>query len=167
MICADCGCSVERGLRISTCEDPACCCHELLARDVLDRMATEIRRAFEAHDVAGFAALLADDVRWGDDTAPNQCRTSSEVVATFERMLAKGVDGEVTEIQLGSAGILCRLSIRQPGAEDPAVKGMGADAGVARREVLHLYRVRDGQIIEIRPFVGTADSEAQAELWSY
>ncbi|MHB8219111.1 MAG: nuclear transport factor 2 family protein [Acidimicrobiales bacterium] len=134
---------------------------------MLDRMAAEIRRSFEAHDVAGFGAFLADDVRWGDDEAPNQCRNSAEVVATFERLLAEGVDGELAEIQVGSSGILCRLRIRRPGVEQDAVQGTSVGAIEARREVLHLYRVRDGKITQIRPFADTAAAEAQAELRSY
>lgn len=131
---------------------------------MLDRMAAEIRRAFDAHDIAGWAALLADDVRWGDDEAPNRCRNRAEVVATFERVLAEGVDGEVTEIQTGSSGILCRLRVRRP---DGTGEGAGASPGEALREVLHLYRVRDGKVVEIRPFDATAEAEARAELWSY
>src|ERR1039458_9169176 len=30
MLCADCGCSVERGIRITLCGDPQCCCAHLV-----------------------------------------------------------------------------------------------------------------------------------------
>ena len=32
MRCADCGCRVDRGVRVEMCGDPACCCRELPVR---------------------------------------------------------------------------------------------------------------------------------------
>lgn len=114
----------------------------------------EIRAAFEARDIARFGALLADDARWGDDTAPNKCGSRGEVVATFRRLLAEGVRAEVADVKTGPAGILCHLRVRWP---DPS-------AHAERDEVLHLYRVRDGRITEIEPY--DDDVMAQATLMS-
>ena len=104
-------------------------------------MAAQITAAFQARDMAAFGALLADDVRWGDDEAPGKCRTRGEVIATFQRLLAEGVRGEVGEAKTGPAGVLCRLRIHWP---DPGIR--------SRDQVFHLYRVRDGQIAEIKPY---------------
>lgn len=154
MSCADCGCLVERGVRVTSCDRPTCCCSELPTREALDEMATEIRGAFESLDIARFGALLADDVRWGDDTAPNKCRTSAEVVATFERLLADGVRGEVADLKTGSAGILCRLVLRWP--DEPVHLG--------RDEIFHLYRVRGRRISEIEPYDSASEAEAALSL---
>ncbi len=149
-VCAHCGCTVERGVRVSTCGDESCCCSALATRETFGRMAAQITDAFEARDIVSFGALLADDARWGDDDSPNKCRSRRDVVATFERLLAEGVGGDVVETKTGPAGVLCRLRIRWP---DPADR-------LRRDEVLHLYRVRDGQIVEIEPYDDRSAAEA-------
>lgn len=95
-----------------------------------------------ARDLAAFGALLSDDCRWGDDDAPNKCRSRADVVGTFEGALAEGVSGEVSLVATGPSGLLCRLKLEWP-------------AGASRRgrtELYHLYRVRSRQIVEILPF---------------
>ena len=37
-------------------------------------LATRISEAYRDADLERFGALLADDVRWGDDDHPNRCR---------------------------------------------------------------------------------------------
>ncbi len=148
--CADCGCLVERGVRVSTCAIDGCCCSELPTRQSLDDIAAQVTAAFEARDLVSFGALLADDARWGDDDAPNKCRSRRDVVGTFERLLASGVSGAVTETRTGPAGILCHLRVHWPDPTDP----------VRRDEVLHLYRVRGGQIVAIEPFDDRLAAEA-------
>ena len=142
MTCADCGCLVEAGIRVSTCDGPSCCCLALPTREALEGMAAQLRDSFEAQDMTAFGALLAEDARWGDDDAPNKCRSRADVVATFERLIGDGVAGEVADLKTGPAGILCHLRIHWP---DPATRP-------GRDEVFHLYRVHDGRIIEIRPY---------------
>jgi ketosteroid isomerase-like protein len=142
MTCADCGCLVETGVRVFTCTGPNCCCMGLPTREALEGMAAQLRGAFDARDLTMFGALLAEDARWGDDDAPNKCRSRADVVATFQRLIDGGVAGEVADLKTGPAGILCHLRIHWP---DP-----GSSPG--RDEVFHLYRVRDGRIVEIQPF---------------
>ncbi len=100
--------------------------------------------------MASFGSLLAPDARWGDDEAPNKCRSRGDVIATFQRLLADGVGGEVTETQTGPAGVLCHLRINWPNPTDQ----------VRRDAVLHLYRVRNGQIVEIEPYDDRSAAEA-------
>jgi hypothetical protein len=107
-------------------------------------MAAEVSAAFQARDLRAFGALLADDARWGDDTASNRCRSRSEVIDTFCRQLSAGVEGQVSALQVGPAGILCQLAFTSPAA--------GAGPGPAI--VFHLYRVRGKRIAEIEPFAG-------------
>lgn len=150
MSCAECGCLVDRGVRVSICERERCCCSELPTHQSLEALAEQIAAAFEARDMVTFGGLLADDARWGDDDAPNKCRSRSEVIATFQHLIAEGVTGEVTETKTGSAGVLCHLRIHWPD-----------QAGRERRDdVLHLYRVRNGQIVEIEPYDDQPAAEA-------
>lgn len=148
--CADCGCLVELGVRVATCDDGGCCCSTLPTRQSLEEIAARVAAAFGQRDIESFGSLLADDARWGDDDAPNKCRTRADVVATFERLLAEDVSGDVTETKIGRAGILCHLRIDWPAPADSH----------RRSEVLHLYRVRDGQIIEIEPYDDQLEAEA-------
>ncbi len=105
-------------------------------------MAAEVSAAFQARDLRAFGELLADDARWGDDTASNRCRSRSEVIDTFRRQLSAGVEGQVSALEVGPAGILCQLAFTSPAG------GAGARPGT----VFHLYRVRGGRIAEIEPF---------------
>ncbi len=109
----------------------------------LEWMAGEVRASLEARDLEGFGALLADDVRWGEDIVPNHCRSRSEVIDTFRRQISAGVAGRVSSVELGPAGILCRLTVTFP-----VEKG-----GARTRELFHLYRVSGDRITEIDPFV--------------
>jgi len=138
--CADCGCLVERGVRVESCHRPDCCCEALPTRDDLDRVAAALRHALETRDLDQLGTLLADDVRWGDDDAPNRCRSRRDVLETFQRLVATGVTGEIAEVETGPAGVLCRLVVRWP-----------ESAPERRPEVVHLYRLQDGHIVEIEP----------------
>ena len=44
MLCADCGCLVDRGIRTAVCGDPECCCAQLPVReaDAVDRPEPQI-----------------------------------------------------------------------------------------------------------------------------
>jgi hypothetical protein len=64
--------------------------------------------------VDAFGALLADDVSWGDDDHPRECRNRSDVVATFTRLVSDGADGDIAELVKGAKGILCSLSVSWP-----------------------------------------------------
>ena len=55
----------------------------------MDRVAAQIQSAFATKDLDALGRLLAPDARWGDDDNPNKCRSRSDVVATFDRLLAE------------------------------------------------------------------------------
>lgn len=150
MACADCGCLVDQGLRVSACGMAGCCCSTLPTRQALDQITAQIVAAFADRDLEAFGRLLADDARWGDDEAPNKCGSRGEVVATFQRLLAEGVGGAVTGTTAGRAGILCHLRIDWPDSAD----------SFRRHEVFHLYRVREGQIVAIEPYDNKLSGES-------
>jgi len=93
MLCADCGCLVDQGIRVVPCGTAGCCCLDLPIRQAqpLDAMAEQIRSAFATKNLDAFGQLLADDARWGDDDHPNRCRSRSDVIATFRRVLGEEV----------------------------------------------------------------------------
>lgn len=96
--CAGCGCLVDRGVRVVPCHTTDCCCLGLpIQLRTLDQIADQINTAFATKNLNALGRLLADDARWGDDDHPNKCRSRSDVIATFDRLLGEGVDGEVTE----------------------------------------------------------------------
>ena len=142
MHCADCGCLVDQGIRVVPCGTAGCCCLDLPIRQAqpLDAMAEQIRSAFATKNLDAFGQLLADDARWGDDDHPNRCRSRSDVIATFRRVLSEDVDGEVVETTVGPNGVVCRLRVHWP---DPADHARGAT-------FFHVYIVRDGKIAEIQ-----------------
>lgn len=88
-----------------------------------------------------YAELLAEDVRWGDDENPNKCRSRSEMITTFARLLGEGVDGEVTEAIVGANGIAVCLHVRWPNP--------GEDRSV---DLYQDYLVTDGLVTEIQRY---------------
>jgi len=107
----------------------------------LDEIAEQIWSAFASKDLDAFAALLADDVRWGDDDNPNKCRSRSEVVTTFARLLGEGVDGQVTETIVGVNGIAVCLHVRWPNPGEGRSVDLYQD-----------YLVTDGRVTEIQRY---------------
>jgi hypothetical protein len=78
-------------------------------------------------------------VRWGDDDNPNHCRTREEVVATFGRLLAEGVEGTVTETHVGRGGVALHLHVDWPEPGDGRIA-----------DLWQSYLVTSGQIVEIQ-----------------
>lgn len=103
-------------------------------------LAEKVREALDAHDIAAFSGLLHEDVTWGDTNDPRGCRDRSEVLATFSHLLSKGVDGHVTLVETGSAGVLCGLSVQWP----------EGDPRELDRRMYHVYIVQGGRIVEIQ-----------------
>lgn len=105
----------------------------------LDQIAAQLRDAFERHDLALFGALLADDVRWGEEGRPERCRGRSDVLATFGRLVGHGVDTKVDDIVVGRIGIVAIMQARW------------ADSRDDRNEtaLYHSYHVRGGLITGI------------------
>lgn len=102
----------------------------------------QVRDALAARDLETFGALLTDDVRWGDENHPRGCRNRAEVLKTFSRGMSEGLDGTVSELESGSNGILCRLSVTWP-EDHPRSDDV---------DIFHVYLVRDEHIFHILRF---------------
>ncbi|MDA8264617.1 MAG: nuclear transport factor 2 family protein [Actinomycetota bacterium] len=103
-------------------------------------LAERVRTALETRDLEALGTLLSDDVRWGDDDHPRRCRSRSDVLATFRRLMDEGVQADITELVAGANGLLCGLAVKLPGPGHPS-----------ERRLFHVYLVRDSRIVEIQP----------------
>jgi ketosteroid isomerase-like protein len=114
-------------------------------------LADRLRAALTARDLGAFGMLLSDDVRWGSDDHPRACRNRSDVLATFARIMSEGAEGAITELAVGTEGILCGLAVAWP------TPSQHPDD----RNLFHVYLVRDGRIVEIQRY-DDRDSAAEA-----
>ena len=111
-------------------------------------LAERIRVAYGAADLADFANVLAPDVRWGDDDHPNRCRSRDDVLRTFSQWVDSGVTADVTGVESGPSGVMCRLHVNW---RDPKDRVRGID-------FIHVFLVRDGLIQEICRYDDLADA---------
>ena len=105
----------------------------------MEEIAHQLRLAFATKDLDLLSRLLADDARWGDDSHPNKCRSRGDVIATFDRLLGEGVEGEVTETVVGPHGVAVLLHVRWPNP--------GEGRGV---NFYQAYLVSEGLVTEIQ-----------------
>jgi ketosteroid isomerase-like protein len=108
----------------------------------MDPLASQLRTAFNARDIATFRGLLAEDARWGEDPdAPSTCRNRSEIMAHFKRLLDDGVRASMTETTTGPRGIACLLEVEWPDPEN---------APPNRDSFYQVFIVTDGLVTEIQ-----------------
>jgi len=118
----------------------------------VERLGERIRAVLDSADLAGFAELLAPDVRWGaPDSHDADCRSREEVVAWWSRGRQAGARARVTEIVPGAGAFLVGLAVT--GTREAEQNG-----GTAQR--WQVLRVESGQIVDIRGF----DDRHQAAL---
>ena len=120
--CANCGCLVDRGIRLIQCDQSECCCLELAAAAPMDTTAARIRIALNARDMDAFRALIAEDARWGEGGPDDErtCQNRNDIIANYKRLLHQGVRGTVTETTTGPLGVACLIEIDWPdGAPNP------------------------------------------------
>lgn len=118
-----------------------------------NKVAKQLFTALENRDLNAFGKLLAEDVRWGDDSNPKKCRSREEAITTFKRLLDQGVDGEIESITATPNGILCKFKVKTPNENDNTF-----------RTLYHLYKTTGDAISEILPFESRSEAELAAEL---
>lgn len=107
-----------------------------------DNLANRLRVALDARELAAFGTLLGDGIGWGADDGPDAFQNRSEVAATFARLMSDGAEGLITELEVGTEGILCAL----------AVSWTTPSQHPDDRELFHVYLVRDDRIVEIQRY---------------
>jgi len=100
----------------------------------------KVRQAFTAHDLPAFGAHLSDDVTRGNVNTPRGCRNRSDVLITFAQALDKRVDGCITEMETGTAGIVSGLGVARP----------EGDPRETETSLFYDWLVRNGRIFQIR-----------------
>lgn len=118
-----------------------------------DEIAGKLLAALENRNLTAIGKLLSDDVRWGGDNHPRKCRNRQDVIATFDRWLDQGIDGEIKSIVATSNGVLCKFRVKIPNENDNGF-----------RTLYHLYKTTRGTITEILPFESRTEAESAAEL---
>jgi len=79
-------------------------------------MAARLRVALNARDMTEFRTLIAEGAVWGEGGPDDErtCHNRNEIIATYKRLLARGVRGTVTETTTGPRGVVCRTDIEWP-----------------------------------------------------
>lgn len=112
------------------------------ALDGFPSLADKIRRAFAGRGLSAFGGLLAEEVTWGDVDNPRGCRNRSDVLSVFALLLDKGVVANICELETGTAGILCELTVEWPEGDPRGIEP----------SLLHVYMVKDDRIYQIRRY---------------
>ena len=113
-------------------------------REAMEAIASKVRTALEAGDLASFSDLLDPHVRWGapDDPSPS-CQNRKQVLAWYQRGREAGVRARVTDVEIIDDRVLVGLMVRgNPGPDE-------ADDEAERWQIL---TVRDGRVVDIVGF---------------
>lgn len=151
IICAECGCLVDRGIRLHVCGDATCCCTELAIETGIS-FATRITSALELGDLDTFGRFLSLDALWG---APEQsvptCQNREQILAWYENARTTGIRASVIETVVLDDHILVGLEVTGP---TPSNDGDGP------RERWQVLTYDNGQITSIcgYPTRDTAES---------
>ena len=123
-------------------------------REVVERMAEQVKSALQAADLSAFSELLDPNVRWGAPGDPSPaCMDRAQVLSWYQRGLDAGVRARVSEIAvLDDRTILVGLTVRNPASRE-------SGAEVERWQVL---TVGGGRVVDIVGFDERSDAVARA-----
>ena len=156
MQCAECGCQVDRGVRVIPCESTECCCLHLPAAQPMEVMAARIRTSFNARDIDAFRSLLAEGATWGEDPEGDSfCHDRSDVIRNLKRLLAEGIQATIVDTTTGPRGIAAHLLVEWPNSQT---------AREDRVDFFQVYIVPEGLVTEIH---GRDDRDAALASISY
>ena len=154
ILCADCGCLVDRGLRLSLCDDVGCCCAALALQSTAT-LAARVVAALEASDLPGLGALLAPNARWGapDDDVP-ACQNREQVIDWYASSREAGMSATVVASEVVGDNIVLGLRVSSHSVDEP----------FDDFEHWQVLSVRDGLVAEIRGYDERVEAEASAAL---
>ena len=140
MYCADCGCLVERGVRVIPCGTDACCCLELPLTPQ-EQLAHKLRTAFNARDIDTLRSLLAQRAIWGEDPdGESFCHDRNDIIRHVKQLLDQGIQATIVATTPGPRGIAVQLHVEWPDPEDQRPE---------LQTVHQAYLVSDGLVTEI------------------
>ena len=121
----------------------------------------ELHRAYRAGDVAAVAALIHDDIDWVIHGPPKvfpfggRRKGKAQVLDTLAQIGAlyelKRYDHEILIVEGERAAVLSQTEFVQR-----------ADSRTLQMELVNLFRIRNGQIVEFREYSNTFDAVEQA-----
>jgi hypothetical protein len=112
-----------------------------------DSFTTRLRTALESGNLDAYAALLADDVRWGAT-----CTNRADVLKHLGAMRAAGVETTLLECSRGSDAVLVGWTVRER-----------SRAGALREQsVYQVLGLRDGLIVEISGYPSRTEAAEHA-----
>jgi Glyoxalase/Bleomycin resistance protein/Dioxygenase superfamily/SnoaL-like domain len=114
-----------------------------------DNFTARLRGALESGDVDAYAALLADDVRWGDT-----CNNRADVLKHLAGMHAAGIQTTLTECALGNNAVLVGFTVREP----------SHDRSTRERSVYQVLGLREGLIVDIAGYPSRTEAAEHAGL---
>jgi hypothetical protein len=139
--CAECGCLVDRGIRVIACASRECCCLDLPMAEPMQGLAARTRRSFNTRDIDTMRSLLADDATWGEDPDGDSfCHDRDAIIGNLKRLLAEGLQATIVDTTTGPRGIAAHIQVEWP---DPAT------ARPDRIDFFQVYVVTGGLITEI------------------
>jgi hypothetical protein len=139
--CADCGCLVDRGIRVIACDSSECCCLDLPMVEPMQALAVRTRRAFNTRDIDTMRSLIAQDATWGENPEGDSfCHDRDAIITNLKRLLAEGIQATIVDTTTGPRGIAAHIQVEWP---DPAT------ARADRIDFFQAYVVTGGLITEI------------------
>jgi hypothetical protein len=107
-------------------------------------VATRLREAFEAGDLALLEPLLHPDVRWGgEEDTPQTCHSRSDVLAWYRRLHAAGLRARVTETVVRDQAVVVGVELTGP------ERGL---YGERPNQVFQVFRLSAGLVTDIRGY---------------
>lgn len=116
-----------------------------------------IRAGFQAYDERGLdavAAPFAPDAEWfAEESGPWDCHSRQDIMATYQRHLDEGAQGEVAEVVEAGDQVVLGLRVHHPAHDHGEhVHGehdhVGHDHGEAF--TYHVLTMRDNQIVRMQ-----------------
>ena len=142
MGCAECGCVVDRGVRLVACADLTCCCAQL-PDEAMVALAQQVSNAWAGADLNAIRDLLATDAMWGaPEEAVPTCQNRAQVLEWYEAAASAGARATIFDTTAYANAIVLGLTI----------SGFSHSEGDEPQVRWQALSVRDGLISEIRGY---------------
>jgi ketosteroid isomerase-like protein len=114
-----------------------------------DDFTARLRSALDSGDLDAYAALLAEDVHWGDT-----CNNRAEVLKHLAELRAAGIRTSLAECSPGDSAVLVGLTVREP----------SRTGSMRERSVYQVLGLRDGLVVDITGYPNRTEAAERAGL---